>query len=101
MTRLWLDPASLTNTMAQKLNLDPDRLTVWMNRSTAGAPIIGTYISPECKNMEPITFNDDPIRSGYCGLAVEIQVYVPNDRSEPTARLFAQVGSTDGLGTEG
>ena len=89
MTRLWLDPASLTNTMAQKLNLDPDRLNVWMNNSTQGAPIIGTYLSSECKNMEPITFSDDLICSDYGGLAVEIQVYVPNDKIEqpPTKTL--------------
>lgn len=78
MARIWLDPMSMTNEMAKKLNLDPDRLSVWLNNSTYGPPCIGSYISPECKDMEPIVFSDNPIRSDYCGLAVEIQVYVPN-----------------------
>ena len=77
MIILRQDPASLTNTMAQKLNLDPNRLHVWVNPDTGGTSIVGQYVSSECKDLEPITRNDDPIRSDYFGLPVEIQVYVP------------------------
>lgn len=76
--RTFFDQASVTNVIAQKLSLDPDRLNIWINRGTSGAFWQGSYVSDTCVDFALVKLSGEPITGEYYGMSVEIQVYVPN-----------------------